>query len=219
MRFMTTFVYWAGFIALSTIAYAEIQVSEPQNGDLLFQENDNGEFNKAVSKVTEGYGGMKINHVGLIEKKDDGKLYIIESKTKVQEIPLSEFLNRSMDENGNPKVLIGRLIPKFQNLIPSAINFASKQIGKPYNDSFNAEDTNSFYCSQLIYEAFKYANNGVPFFKTSRMTFKEPGTDETYPVWLDYFRKLHIPVPEGKSGTNPGALSKSESLEIYKISR
>ncbi|GAA0696211.1 hypothetical protein GCM10008904_00020 [Paraclostridium ghonii] len=37
-----------------------------------------------------------------------------------------------------------------------AANYAYKQVGKPYNwNFFNTETTDSFYCSQLVYKAYK----------------------------------------------------------------
>jgi hypothetical protein len=36
------------------------------------------------------------------------------------------------------------------------------------------------------------------------MTFKDPETKQLMPVWKDYYKKLGVPVPEGKQGINPG---------------
>jgi len=46
------------------------------------------------------------------------------------------------------------------------------------------------------------------------MTFKKEGTDEILPYWHNYFEQLNIPVPEGKPGINPTALSRSDKLRI-----
>lgn len=46
------------------------------------------------------------------------------------------------------------------------------------------------------------------------MTFKSPGSDEITEGWKEYFDKLHLPVPEGELGINPGAMSQSDVIDI-----
>ena len=49
------------------------------------------------------------------------------------------------------------------------------------------------------------------------MTFIDPNTNETMSVWKDYYNKLDIEIPEGKSGINPGIMSISDKIEIVHI--
>jgi hypothetical protein len=46
------------------------------------------------------------------------------------------------------------------------------------------------------------------------MTFKSPKTKEYFEVWVDYYKKLNIEIPEGKPGCNPGGISTSDKLKI-----
>ena len=34
------------------------------------------------------------------------------------------------------------------------------------------------------------------------------------PAWVDYFRDLNAPVPEGEPGVNPGGISRSPKVAI-----
>jgi len=46
------------------------------------------------------------------------------------------------------------------------------------------------------------------------MTFKSPGTGNTFPEWQEYFSGLGVPVPEGQPGINPGGISRSYAIDI-----
>jgi len=187
-----------------------------QKGDLLFQNLDCGELCDAIEKVTTGIDGKKFSHVAIVSKIDnDGKVYIIEAYDGVTETSLSEFLKRSYDDKGNPKVVVARLIPEYQYLIPVAVGRAYKLIGKKYDPKFDLNN-DSYYCSELIYSIFNYKDekHGEEVFPLNMMTFKDPRTGEIMTVWKEYFKKLGVPVPEGKSGINPGAISRSPKIKI-----
>lgn len=127
---------------------------------------------------------------------------------QVQFSPLESFLGYT----GNPAILF-RLKPEFRHLIPKAISFGFLELGKPYDDAFLPEN-GKWYCSELLYEAFKHANNGKPVFSLSPMTFKKPGGTAFFPIWVEYFSKLGMETPEGIPGCNPGGMSRSEMLEL-----
>jgi hypothetical protein len=46
------------------------------------------------------------------------------------------------------------------------------------------------------------------------MTFKDPATKEMFPVWVEYYENLKMPIPEDELGCNPGGISRSEKLEV-----
>ncbi|MCL6257959.1 hypothetical protein M3O96_02585 [Aquiflexum sp. TKW24L] len=186
-------------------------------GDILFQDGDCGDFCEAIRKVTEGYQGIEFSHNGLM-MKENGDWFVLEAIGKgVSKTPLQEFLNRHLDENGKPKVMVGRLKPEFQHLIPTAIMEAQKYLGKPYDSAFDF-DNDAFYCSELIHFAFKAANGGSDLFQPKPMTYNDPDTGELFPIWEAYFLELGIPVPEGKPGLNPGGMSLEPVLEMMEIS-
>jgi hypothetical protein len=49
------------------------------------------------------------------------------------------------------------------------------------------------------------------------MTFIDPDTHQTFPVWETYFADLGVPIPEGKPGINPGLMSRSNKLDIVHV--
>ena len=186
-------------------------------GDLFFQDVDCGQLCDAIEKVTTGFNGANLSHVGIAAKNNDGNFIIIEAVSDgVQATPLQTFLNRSFDANGQPKVIIGRLKPQHRHLIPAAIKEAIALQGKPYDKVF-AIDNDRYYCSELIYEIFLQANDNKPVFKLQPMTFAEPDTEEIMLVWKEYFAELDVPVPQGQLGINPGGISCSPALTIVHI--
>ncbi|MFZ4739797.1 MAG: YiiX/YebB-like N1pC/P60 family cysteine hydrolase [Bacteroidales bacterium] len=194
--------------------FGQTDTFELQTGDLLFQDLDCGPFCDAVEKVTIGYNGAKFSHVGIAVRNKTGNIEVIEAVGKgVCITALKDFLAKSSDTNKNPKVMVGRLKSKYRHLIPKAIEEAYKLIGRPYDEVFCISN-NSYYCSELIYDIFKKANNNHAVFKIHSMTFKDPETGKTFAIWLDYFKELNKPIPEGELGNNAGGLSLSKKIEV-----
>jgi uncharacterized protein YycO len=135
-------------------------------------------------------------------------IYIIEAAgSAVQLTSLEKFKSYT-----NETMFVGRLKRKHRKLIPKAIDFALNQIGVPYDDAY-LYDNGSYYCSELIYDAFLNAH-GKPFFELKPMTFKAPNSDTYFEVWQEYYDKLEIEIPEGELGCNPGGISTSNKLKI-----
>ncbi len=185
-----------------------------QNGDLLFQDLDGGPMCEAIEAVTEGYGGVDFTHVGVAVVAPDG-ISVLEAipTDGVVLTPLSEFLARSSSRDGHPKVVVGRLKSSYQSRIPAAIEYGLSKLGRPYDSVFEINN-GAYYCSELVYEMFARANNDTPIFDLQPMTFKDPKTNETFPVWEEYFAQLGVPIPEGHPGTNPGAISRSSAITV-----
>ena len=168
----------------------------------------------AIKAVTTGYNGADFSHVGIVVRNEKGEPVVIEAVSKgVVVTDLSRFLGRSVDSTGQPKVIVGRLKKAHRHLVPEAVRQAMALKGKPYDKAF-VIDNDAYCCSELVYEAFRRANNGNPVFALEPMTFKTPGSDETMPAWREYFAKLGIDVPEGQPGINPGGISRSPILDI-----
>ena len=189
---------------------------ELKEGDLLFQDSDCGPFCEAIEKVTFGYKGAKFSHIGMLIKDKDGLKVMEAISAGVVLTPIDSFLNRSFDQEKNPKVMVGRLKPRNQVLIPRAIDFVYRKMTKEYDDLFDMEN-DKYYCSELIYDAFKSANNNIPIFALKPMTFKDPETNLTFPIWEKYFEDLNSPIPEGALGINPGGISTSKFIEIVHL--
>lgn len=183
-------------------------------GDILFQDSDCGPFCESIEKVTFGIYGSKFSHAGIVVEDENEQLKVLEAiSAGVVETSLDSFFNRSFDEKNRSKVAVGRLKKQYNSLIPSAIAFAKTKIGASYDEVFAIEN-DKYYCSELIYFSFQYANNNQPIFELQKMTFKDPETNEIFPIWADYFKNLEVEIPEGKPGLNPGGMSKSSYIDV-----
>lgn len=193
-----------------SMAFSQKNASSLESGDLIFQDLDCGGMCDAIEAVTQGYSGKKFSHVGLVDKTDSGTMIIEAIGAGVRMIPLDSFSKRT-----NNKMYVGRLKKQYRSLIPEAIQFSVQQLGKAYDEAF-IYGNDQYYCSELIYDAFLHANNNKPFFRLEPMTFKKPGSDEYFPVWVEYYQKLGAKIPEGEPGCNPGGLSRSDKIDIVK---
>jgi len=185
-----------------------VSIKDLKDGDLIFQDMDCGPLCDAIEAVTEGYNGADYSHIGLVFHRND-TLYIIEAAGSAVRLNTLEKFSK----NTSKPMLVGRPKKKFRKLIPKAIAFSIKQLGVPYDDEY-VYNNGSYYCSELIYDAFMFANGGNPFFTLYPMTYKQPGTNEFFPAWVDYYTSINKPIPEDQPGCNPGGISTSDKIEI-----
>ena len=181
-----------------------------REGDLIFQELDCGPMCTAIETVTEGVNGRDFSHCAMVIEEHDSLKVIEAIGAGVQITSMSDFLQRSN------KVLAARLKTSDKGVISRAVKYSKTLLGKPYDYVFLLNN-DQYYCSELLYESFKVANNGKPVFELEPMTFVDPKTKTYYPVWVDYYHALHIRIPEGKPGLNPGSISRSEKLELLDV--
>ncbi|HET8572773.1 MAG TPA: YiiX/YebB-like N1pC/P60 family cysteine hydrolase [Edaphocola sp.] len=182
-------------------------INQLKSGDLIFQNLDCGSLCDAIEAVTPAYDGEHFSHVGIIYLNKEGQLMVIEAIGKgVCLTPIQKVLQRSK----NP-CYIGRLRSSDSGMARQVIAFALKQEGQPYDDGF-IYNNGKYYCSELVYDAFKAANHQEPFFSMQPMTYKMPGSNEIFPAWKQYFSKLHLTVPEGRPGCSPGGIASSGKL-------
>ncbi|WP_293051193.1 YiiX/YebB-like N1pC/P60 family cysteine hydrolase [Paludibacter sp.] len=215
MKRFTAFqiVFLIIFITGSCFAQQTNFATLVKEGDIVFQHLNGGELGRAIDKVTQGYRGRDYNHCGLVVRVGDS-LKVVEAIGKnVHLTAIKEFEGRCAVSN----LLIGRLKPKYSSLITKAEKAALAYQGVSYDDYFEM-DNGRLYCSELIYEAFKIANDGKPFFVLKPMTFKDPDTGKLFPSWVDYYKNLNFSIPQGKPGINPGLLSCSSRLIIIPVS-
>lgn len=192
-------------IPCSLIAQNKIELKD---GDLIFQDMDCGPLCDAIEAVTQGYNGHDFSHMGMVYHRND-TLYIIEAAgTEVRLNTLEKF-----SKNTSKPMFIGRLKSDYQKLIPNAIAFSLHQLGVAYDDEY-VYNNGSYYCSELIYDAFMFSNGGKPFFQLFPMTYKQPGTNEFFPAWVEYFSAIGHDIPEGLPGCNPGGMSLSDKIGI-----
>jgi hypothetical protein len=197
------------FQCASHLLAQQLYSTELHNADLLFQDLDCGPLCDAIEQVTQSYGGHHFSHIGLVDIEGDSVFIIEAIGSAVQKTPLQHFLSRS-----HHQVLVGRLKPEFASMRSDVLAFATKQIGVPYDEAFLYAN-GKYYCSELIYDAFKDANHQKAFFELQPMTFKQPHRKTFFPVWVTYYQQLQMPIPEGALGINPGGISRSNRLDKY----
>ena len=181
-----------------------------QEGDLLFQDLDSGPLCDGIEQVTHGFNNMNFSHIGIVTNIDK-KNYVLEAFDGVDTVNLEDFLNRSVNNKNQPKVVVGRVKKNHQKLITKAISHGMSLIGLKYDEEFKI-DNEKFYCSELIYEIFLVANDNNEFFELQPMTYKLNG--QTLPVWQNYFKKLNMLIPENEPGINPGGISLDPKINI-----
>lgn len=196
------------FVSISVFA----QKSELKNGDLLFINIDCGPMCNAINAVTTGYNNNDFNHMGLVATTNNIDFFVYEAIGEaVVKTPLKAFLKYT-----KKPVYVGTLKPKYTQLIPKAIAFCESNLGVPYDDDF-LYNNGKYYCSELVYDAFKFAYKNKAFFKLFPMTYKEPNSNQFFPVWVDHFKKQNIAIPQGKPGCNPGGMSLDKKIVIKKL--
>ncbi|MBT4910322.1 MAG: hypothetical protein HON61_02805 [Alphaproteobacteria bacterium] len=183
-------------------------------GDIFFQDLDCGPPCEAIEAVTSGYQGAQLSHCAIITHIGSSEYDTILTEAigaTVTDITLHDFLNRSN------KVLVGRLKEEYQYMIPDAITHIQTNLnGKPYDYIFDSTD-DTYYCSEIIYEGLKTADDTQELFALNPMTFNEPGTESPFIHWVDYYQELGHPIPEGELGLNPGGMSQSPAIAIVYV--
>ncbi|MBC8265853.1 MAG: hypothetical protein H8E84_02710 [Flavobacteriales bacterium] len=200
------------FYLLFVILISCTQDFKLQEGDLLFQDLDSSPLCEAIELVTPGYKGANFSHIGLVVSNNNTLKVLEAIPPKVMLTSIDDFLNRSFDINGNPKVIVGRLKSKFKKSIPDAVAYSKSKLDIQYDEVFLINN-NSYYCSELIFEAFKKDS----IFQLQPMTFLHPNTKDTLQVWKDYYSDLEVEIPQNKEGINPGIMSLSNNIEIVHI--
>jgi len=186
---------------------------ELQAGDLLFQDLEGSSLSDAIEEVTAEEKAMSFSHVGIAIQMDDKGLMILEAiGDRVQVNELDLFLTRSLNTDRMPKVLVARLKDQHKYRIKEALTYGEKLIGMPYDHMYLMSDS-SYYCSELIYEMFKHSGDGSELFSLNPMTFKDAKTGTFHPVWIEYYKKLGVAIPEGQPGCNPNGMSESKEID------
>ena len=197
------------FYLLFTILISCTKNFKLQEGDLLFQDLDSSPLCNAIELVTPGYNGANFSHIGLVVLDNDTLKVLEAIPPKVMITNLDDFINRSFDKNGNPKVIVGRLKKEFTNSISNAVSYSKSKLDITYDEVFLINNE-TYYCSELIYEAF--LNDSI--FELKPMTFLHPKTKDTLKVWKEYYSDLNTNIPEGNPGINPGIMSLSNKIEM-----
>ncbi|EFP04430.1 CRE-ALH-11 protein [Caenorhabditis remanei] len=176
-------------------------------GDVVFYSRGTSEFCDAVEQVV---ANNTLFHVALVSVTGT----VIEATTDgVKESTLQE----SILENEPGVVEILKLddeIPEIEIL--KAATWCRSKIGLPYNDLFsadlmNSEGKESYYCSQLITEAFR----GVEMYWPKHTLNFLDSDGNPIEFWTEYYKKRgKRQVPQGGEGSHPAQLRKSPVLRL-----
>lgn len=186
-----------------------------KHGDLIFTQL--GTDANAISAVTRGYRGARLNHVGLVLKNNVGWFVLEAFPPEVRVTQIDVFKRRSADPvSGRERYIVSRLKDNFVHLIPAAINYGLSKRDIPY-DQLYLTDPAALYCSELIVDMFRSANDGGEFFPERPMSFRDPATGQVHAAWTEYYSKFGMSVPDGQPGSNPGDISRDTRLDVVTI--
>lgn len=172
-------------------------------GDLLFCAQEKG---NNITDVTQGVGGMKIDHVAIFHRQG-GRTFALEAiHSGVGLTPTDSFMAR------REVVLAARLRDTLG--VARSVDRALRFIGRPYDFNFMPDDS-AFYCSELVQKCYR-DSRGELVFKPIPMSFHDQSGRIT-PYWDDYYARQGLQVPEGEPGSNPGDLSRSAAICILGI--
>lgn len=172
-------------------------------GDLLFCAQEKG---NNITDVTQGVGGMKIDHVAIFHRQD-GRTFALEAiHSGVGLTPTDSFMAR------REIVLAARLRDTLG--VARSVERALRFVGRPYDFNFMPDDS-AFYCSELVQKCYR-DSRGELVFKPIPMSFHDQSGRIT-PYWHDYYARQGLQVPEGEPGSNPGDLSRSAAICILGI--
>lgn len=180
-----------------------------RSGDLIFVTEGSGDFSKAISETTASSDSLKFIHVGIIETTDS-IINVIEASPEegVRIISLESFIKDNPNNKDIPAFVIKRLKDDFP--VNETIARAKSYLGKPY-DWWYLPHNGKIYCSELVYESY-LDEEGQHIFSARPMNFRT-SDGEVPEFWIDLFKELGQPIPEGIDGTNPSDLSKSPCLK------
>jgi hypothetical protein len=139
-----------GFAALTEIALIatapDLSKLPPlRNGDLVFRT----QLSLADLPIMLASQSL-LTHMGMIKIASGGKINVVEGSRTVRETPLADWVRCSAAR----RLLIARIRDLPAAKAGAALDWAKKQYGKPY-DYFYLPDDKAFYCSELVYDAFK----------------------------------------------------------------
>ena len=183
-------------------------------GDLLFQLRTGGETEWVVSRLFAGRDGKAINHVAIY----DGDGQVIEAiMPEVCKTSMDSFINRSVrDHHGNPCILVCRVVPAYSSLVGKMLEFAESVLEHPYDPHYSS-GKKAWYCSELVVDSFRNANQGQFLFEETPMNFRDLESGELLPYWVRHYESINQEVPEGQPGSHPALLSCSDKLTVVNI--
>ena len=115
-----------------------------RTGDLVFQRSESAQ----APAIQEAQRGDPATHVGIVVRKDDGALVVLEAVGPVKTTPWGRFVARG----AGVEVYRDPRLSDAQRL--QLVDVALHDLGKPYDAAFAADDAR-IYCSELVWRAYR----------------------------------------------------------------
>ena len=186
-------------------------------GDLIFQNLGDEGISGAINEVSVTRSDIapqddkrSFSHCGMVINVGDSLAVIEAIDDSVQVTPLSVFMARN---EGQSSVTIKRLKTEYCQYIPEAKMYMLSQRGLAYDEEYLLNN-GKWYCSELVTEAFNHAvkmtDSDDTLFTYHPMTFKNQDTGEFPQEWVEHYKSLGVPIPEGSLGNNPNDIFNAE---------
>ncbi len=182
----------------------------PSRGDLVFVVASGGSMSQAIVSATASADSLQFDHVAVFAGTRRHP-YVVEAAPKagVVRTAWKDFCRGA--KNG---LVVKRLSVDYP--VEKAIARAEAHLGQPYDWAYRP-DNGKTYCSELVEESF-VGSDGSRIFPTKPMRFR--AADGTMPqFWVDAFKRLGEPIPEGVPGTNPNDMARFPLLKVVRIVR
>ncbi|MFW5851329.1 MAG: YiiX family permuted papain-like enzyme [Bacteroidota bacterium] len=128
--------------------HSKTELSEFQNGDIIFQTSKSGQ-SKAIQIAT----GSKYSHMGIIYKQGND-YFVYEAVQPVKLTPLNDWITRGENEH----YVVKRIKNSQKLLTPETLTkmkqIGEKYAGKDYDLYFEWSDSR-IYCSELVWKIYK----------------------------------------------------------------
>lgn len=177
-----------------------------KDADLLFVARG---VPNAITEVTQGVDGLKIDHVGIYVRIDSVDYVLEACPPAVRLTSLQDFKKRVRARDPQARVIAGRVVAEFDPV--GSVKNAMAYIGRKY-DSLYLPDDKELYCSELVQKSF-VDSHGNLIFTPIPMTFRD-GAGKIPEAFVRLYERVKMSVPEGLPGSNPGELSRRPQLTI-----
>jgi len=192
-----------------------------KTGDLLFiglpvdYTASDQEMSGAIAAATGDKNSVNYIHVAIVEVDDQGDAWIVDATTNrgVDRHPLDTTFSDFRLESGRYPIFdLYRL--RNHRYANRYVQQAQLYCGQPY-DLYFLPDNGAMYCSELVYNSY-VTKSGRHLFETVPMNFKaDDGTFPTY--WVNLFKSIGQPIPQGVPGTNPNDMAKARNLKQVRV--
>lgn len=187
-----------------------------ESGDLIFVSLDCGSTCQAIESVTLKQFQVtapSLSHLGLIEKSNS-EIWVWEAwpGPGVQRIPLKDFLDRPIQA---PNTRVLKIQDEIKAHLPKLFEQLRTWQTKAYDPIFAWTDS-SFYCSELIFKAWREVAPELQLFSEAvlPMDFGSPLSSERL-VWKQYFDRWYLNIPAGRPGISPLGIYLSAKKSPY----